>query len=273
MQKNVSGQKWLIYAYNRGTDIPVLGGAGNITAKLRLDGATAVATTNFNPVEIEDGYYEFTLTQAETNANIIDIFPESSVSGIQVVGIPVRERTSPSSGTTSTGDTGTWTTSLVLFLRSLIGDLDGAKYTDSRLQQILVVSAYEVYTVASFETYTINIANISITPDPMTQDATFGLLMTYKAACIILGSELKLTSNISMKDGPSSIDTKGAGANIATIQKNICQIYSDMLDDYQLGGGVSYQTGGPGQAILGPYSPGSFGLNWNMNTHRENNWE
>lgn len=166
----------------------------------------------------------------------------------------------------------TWTASLVIFLRSLIGDLDGSKYTDSRLQQILVVSAYEINTVADFENYTINIADITISPDPMTQDPTFGLLMVYKAACTILGAELKVTTNVSMKDGPSVIDTRGAGSNIAAMQKSVCQMYTDLLADYQLGGGT-LDPGGPGQAILGPYSPASFGLNWNMNTHRDHKWE
>jgi hypothetical protein len=76
-----------------------------------------------------------------------------------------------------------------------------------------------------------------------------------------------------MRDGPSSIDTKGAGANIALMQKSICQLYQDLLNDYQIGGGTTYLAGGVGQAILGPYSPGSFYINWNQNTHRNSEWE
>ena len=43
-----------------------------------------------------------------------------------------------------------WTTDLVLMLRTLIGDLDSTKYTDTRLQQVLVIGAYNVINDAPF---------------------------------------------------------------------------------------------------------------------------
>jgi len=93
-QKNVSGQKWLVKAfYDSGgatPGAPVTGEAPNITAKIRKDYGSATATNDLNPVAIEDGFYEFDLTQAETNADVIDILPESSTSNVQVVGVPGR---------------------------------------------------------------------------------------------------------------------------------------------------------------------------------------
>ena len=51
-----------------------------------------------------------------------------------------------------------WTTDLVLFVRTLIGDLDSSKYTDARLEQIISVAAYKVNDEADFNyTYTIDI--------------------------------------------------------------------------------------------------------------------
>lgn len=166
-----------------------------------------------------------------------------------------------------------WETELVMIVRALIADLDSQRYTDSRLKQLIVIAAYEVYSVAEFNTYVFSITNSTISPDPIGGgDAAFSVLLAYKAACIILSNELKLTSNISMKDGPSSIDTKGAGVNIANIQKQICTKYEELLADYQLGGSELFQNGGPGQAILGPYSPGADLFNWNTSPHRDNGW-
>jgi len=166
-----------------------------------------------------------------------------------------------------------WQDDLVTIVRSLISDLDSQRYTDARLQKLIVVAAYEVYSVAEFVTYTFSITNSTISPDPIaTGDNVFSVLIAYKAACIILANELKMTSNVAMKDGPSFVDTKGAGTNIANVQKQICAKYEELLADYQLGGSDAFQSGGPGQAILGPYSPGADLFNWNTNPHRDNGW-
>ena len=50
-----------------------------------------------------------------------------------------------------------WNIDLVLMLRSLIGDLDKAKYTNERLKQIIIIAAYNVNNASSFaNTYTID---------------------------------------------------------------------------------------------------------------------
>ena len=86
-----------------------------------------------------------------------------------------------------------WTTDLVLMFRSLIGDLDSSSFTDDRLQQILVVAAYNVQNDGDFSTtYTIDVSAKTISPDPYTTgDVDFSTLTIYKAACILLGSEEK----------------------------------------------------------------------------------
>ena len=100
-----------------------------------------------------------------------------------------------------------WKIDLVLMLRSIIGDLDKAKFTDERIKQILVVGAYNVLNDADFsQTYTVDVASKSISPDPITEnDTDFVTLTVYKSACILLGSEVKTESAnaISIKDGPS----------------------------------------------------------------------
>lgn len=88
-EKNKAGQKWLVFAFDADGE-PVPDDAANITAKLRKDYGTATATNDTNPTEIEVGYYEFDMLQAEVNANVLDLLPVSGTSGVQVVAAPAR---------------------------------------------------------------------------------------------------------------------------------------------------------------------------------------
>ena len=161
-----------------------------------------------------------------------------------------------------------WKIDLVLMLRSIIGDLDKAKFTDERIKQILVVGAYNVLNDADFsETYTVNVAEISISPDPISEsDTDFSTLTVYKSACILLGSEVKTeaANAISIKDGPSAIDLRGVATNLANLYNDLCAKYDALLKTYQ------YNNTLVGQAILGPYSPGSMVVNGNQFDYRGN---
>lgn len=93
MFKNTAGQSWRVFAFNRNTLLPITGDAANITAKLAKDHAAPAAITDTNPTEIEDGYYAFSLTQEETNAHVLDIYPESATSNVRVIGVPGTQAT------------------------------------------------------------------------------------------------------------------------------------------------------------------------------------
>lgn len=88
MQKNVPGQRWKVFAFDTTTSVEVTGDAANITANLKKDYGAAAATNDVNPTELEDGFYYFDLTQAETNAGILELFPESSTPNVQVIPVP-----------------------------------------------------------------------------------------------------------------------------------------------------------------------------------------
>lgn len=163
-----------------------------------------------------------------------------------------------------------WQMDMILMFRSVIGDLDETKYTDERLKQILMVGAYNVQNDASFpNTYTVNVGQVSLTPDPVdTGDSDFTILTVYKSACILIGSEVKTESAnaISIKDGPSAIDLRGVSGSLSALYKSICDKYEDMLNKYNYEKGNG--DGSPvGTAILGPYSPGSWGVNGNDNNY------
>lgn len=161
-----------------------------------------------------------------------------------------------------------WTSDLVIVFRSIIGDLDSSKFTDSRLQQILAVAAYSVNNDADFSvTYSVDVANSTISPDPYTtDDVDFSTLIVYKAVCILLGSEVKTeaANAISIKDGPSAIDLRGVTQSLSVLYGDLCKKYDDLLSAYQ------YNNTLVGQAVLGPYSPGSMVLGANQFDYRGN---
>jgi len=90
LQKNIASQKWRVFAFDITTGAAKTGDAANISAKIGKDFAAAVATNDVAPTEVEDGFYDFDLTQAESNANVLDLLPESSTANIQVIGVPGR---------------------------------------------------------------------------------------------------------------------------------------------------------------------------------------
>lgn len=95
LRKNQADQRFTVFAFDRTNNVPVTGDAANITAKIRKDYGTPAATNDVNPTEIEDGYYDFLAATAETNADVIDVFPESSTADVQVIGVPAKIFTVP----------------------------------------------------------------------------------------------------------------------------------------------------------------------------------
>ena len=93
LKKNVASQKWTVFAFNRNTNVPVTGDAANITADISKDYAAEVATNDINPTEVVRGYYRFDLTQDETNADVLELFPQSSTADVQVIGVPGTQTT------------------------------------------------------------------------------------------------------------------------------------------------------------------------------------
>ncbi len=88
MYKNTASQKWTVFAFDRTSNSPVTGDALNITANLRLDGGGANPVDDTNPAELEEGYYSFDLSKAETNADMILISPSSTTGDVIVIGVP-----------------------------------------------------------------------------------------------------------------------------------------------------------------------------------------
>jgi len=93
MIKNTANQKWRVFAYDRTTGAAKTGDAANISATINKDYAGEVATNDAAPTEVAHGFYDFDLTQAETNAYHLSLDPISGTANIDVVGCPVTQDT------------------------------------------------------------------------------------------------------------------------------------------------------------------------------------
>ena len=155
-------------------------------------------------------------------------------------------------------------------VRYLINDVDHTnyKYSDRRIETTILVASFLVNHDATFpNNYSIDVEKCYLSPDPTdeeTKDDAFIILTSYKAACVIVGSEVKSESGnaISIKDGPSAIDLRGVASTLMVLYKDLCDKYNKLLHDYK-----EDDRALAGQAILGPYSPGSDLITRNYSDH------
>ena len=86
MFKNVASQKVAVFAWDNAAGVPKTGDAANISAQISKDGAACAATNDAAPAELDavdaPGIYLFDMTQAETNADLISITPDSSTTDV-----------------------------------------------------------------------------------------------------------------------------------------------------------------------------------------------
>jgi hypothetical protein len=147
-----------------------------------------------------------------------------------------------------------WQEQANIMVRHLINDVDSSnyKYTDDRIDSAVLVAAKLVVLELDFNNqYSINVIERTISPDPISDDYFMNLLVL-KTAVVILGGEVKTEASnaISIKDGPSAIDLRGVSSTLLALYQDISKKYDDLVSDYGYHGST-------GQAILGPYSPGS----------------
>jgi len=145
-----------------------------------------------------------------------------------------------------------WQNHTRIIVRQLINDLDSAQYSDDRIDTAVIVAAQLVSLELDFKNeYTIDVEDKTIVPDPLT-DSIFINLVTVKAACIIIGGEIKAQAlnAVSIRDGVSSIDMRGVTSVLLELYKDLCNKYEALAYNYGY-------SNGAGQSVLGPYSPGS----------------
>lgn len=82
--KNIPNQSILVLCMDV-SGLPVTGDAANISCKVSKNGGTITPLSDTVPTEMQQGYYRFTLTQAETNANELHFIPRYDGGATRIV--------------------------------------------------------------------------------------------------------------------------------------------------------------------------------------------
>ena len=143
-----------------------------------------------------------------------------------------------------------WSDTAIPVLRVLVNDIDGDTYDDSRLETILLASAYMIVNeidVAS--TYSVDMSGETISPDPES-DVGFMNLLILRTAVLIKNNEAKAAQRlgITIVDGPSTISGKEKLAAIVADAKALAAKYEKTRLEYLAGNSKA------GQAIMTPFT-------------------
>lgn len=90
MFKNVASQKIEVFAFDYTTGAPKTGDGANITVYVSKDGGAVTALTDTTATEISStnapGWYQFDVSQAESNADMLLFTGKSSTANVSIVG-------------------------------------------------------------------------------------------------------------------------------------------------------------------------------------------
>ena len=162
-----------------------------------------------------------------------------------------------------------WETEMTLIVRTLINDFaEPPTYSDSRIQQVIVIAGTYVQEQANLSTYyDINVTDVTITPDPTTpvRDDIFVGLTTLKAACILDQSTYRTKAaleGIRTALGSANLAISGNSAAYRYILEfpgGPCALYDQLLLDWNIGNATAVQ------AILSPFAGNDFNPNFLYN--------
>lgn len=148
-----------------------------------------------------------------------------------------------------------WDEDMTILLREMVNDPNSTTYTDARLVKVLILAAFQVKQEITFDTtYTIDIANENISPDPTataTKDESFTNLVCLKAASIADHGSAILAARraIAVKDGSSAIDLRGSMQGwLALLEKGWKAVYDQAKKEFILG-----QAAIAGAMVLTPF--------------------
>lgn len=153
-----------------------------------------------------------------------------------------------------------WSIEIPIIVRTLINDMSEQNplYSDSRILQVIAVAAkYVQFDVNLDQSYTIDVTNPSITPDPTTyNDSIFISLVSLKAACIIDQSTLRTKASmegIRASLGPAQLSVGGSLVGIKMILENgPCATYEELTSHWDVKEATAIR------AVLSPFVGNKF---------------
>jgi hypothetical protein len=154
-----------------------------------------------------------------------------------------------------------WQDFMLPMLRVMVNDIAATTYPDDTLEQVLVVAAMQVSQETFFsQNFRADMVNVDITPDPTvdaTLDDSYTNLVCLKAACIVNTGDAATAASqaISVKDGTSSIDLRGAlEGKMQLLRQGWCAVYKDAKMNYQV-----QAVDAAGAAVMTPFRIFAFG--------------
>ena len=152
-----------------------------------------------------------------------------------------------------------WQNELTTMVRTLINDaIEPYQFSNERIiQTILVASKYVQFDVVLDHTYTVDVVNLTISPDPTDDnDEIFIILASLKAACLVDQGTLRTKAameGVRASLGPASLSVGGAAAGWEMILKHgPCKLYDDLIEHWDVSNASAIA------AVLGPFSGNKF---------------
>lgn len=152
-----------------------------------------------------------------------------------------------------------WQPELTTMVRTLINDsVEPYQFSDERIiQTILVASKYVQFDVVLDHSYTVDVVNLTITPDPTEDnDEIFIILTSLKASCLVDQGTLRTKAameGVRAALGPASLSVGGAAAGWEMILKHgPCKLYDDLVEHWDVSNASAIA------AVLGPFSGNKF---------------
>ena len=152
-----------------------------------------------------------------------------------------------------------WENELTIIVRTLINDLDTPyEFSDARIQQVLLVGAkYVEFDVSLDTSYTVDLINSSMTPDPIEiNDSIFVSLLCLKAACIIDQGTFRTKAameGIRAALGPASLSVGNSLSGWQTIlEKGACGMYEELTSHWDVKDATAIA------AVLSPFAGNKF---------------
>ena len=153
-----------------------------------------------------------------------------------------------------------WQTDVPALIRVLVNDLDpdNPTYSDDRLIQTITVAArYVQFDVVLDHSYTVDIVNQTIIPDPIEdKDEIFLCLLGLKAACIIDQSTFRSKAaleGVRAALGPALLSVNNHLSGFKEIlEHGPCKLYADLTEHWDV------QNATAVAAILSPFVGNKF---------------
>ena len=152
-----------------------------------------------------------------------------------------------------------WKIEVPIIVRTLVNDMSSTPtYSDERLLQIISVAAkYVQFDVVLDNTYTINVVNPEITPDPTANDdSIFISLVSLKSACLVDQSVLRTKAameGIRAVLGPAQLSVGGSLAGLKMIiEEGPCAAYDELTSHWDVREATAIR------AILSPFVGNHF---------------